>query len=72
MRIFSFFLTRWVSKKMWSSLWMLKKEFNLRVSSFNLPKLVPLILLQVSVKLLKLLVLKGFIGIKGYWTILGS
>ena len=72
MRIFSFFLTRWVSKKMWSSLWMLKKEFNLRVSSFNLPKLVPLILLQVSVKLLKLFDLKGFIEIKGYWTILGS
>ena len=72
MRIFSFFLSRWVSKKMWSSLGMLKKEFNLRVSSFNLPKLVPLILLQVSVKLLKLLDLKGFIGIKGYWTKLGS
>ena len=72
MRIFSFFLSRWVSKKMWSSLGMLKKEFNLRVSSFNLPKLVPLILLQVSVKLLKLFDLKGFIEIKGYWTILGS
>ncbi len=50
---------------------MLKKEFNLRVSSFILPKLVPLILLQVSVKLLKLFDLKGFIEIKGYWTILG-
>ena len=57
---------------MWRSLWMLKKEFSLRVSSFILPKLVPLILLQVSVKLLKLFDLKGFIEIKGYWTILGS
>ena len=61
-----------MSKKIWISLWMLKKEFNLRVSSFILPKLVPLILLQVSVKLLKLFDLKGFIEIKGNWTILGS
>ena len=43
------------------SLWMLKKELSLSDSSFTLPKLVPRILVQVRVKLLKLLDLKGFI-----------
>ena len=59
--MFSFFLSKCVSKKICISLWMLKKELSLSVSSFIFPKLVPRILEQVRVKLLKLLGLKGFI-----------
>jgi hypothetical protein len=59
--VFSFFLSKCVSKKICISLWMLKKELSLSVSSFIFPKFVPRILEQVRVKLLKLLGLKGFI-----------
>ena len=45
---------------------MPKKEFSFKVSSLILPKFVPLILLHVSVKLLRLFALKGFIKNRSY------